>query len=416
MRPKIFFGFLIPFSLLFISDFSSSEGLYDKIKRFVEGEADTLLVLSAEGLTSVRHSGNYFLFIQPKDPSKDSYAQGRKILLFEASKGIVWEKKFDQWGASEISVDESIPPKVTAGYLLDEGTGVTEIYNTKGTRVAEIRGPTVLYPSAGGTYFHTVPSPMEGGWLQVYDSLGNPLWSRAPIKGWNVAAPSDSFLVYADNDSLLVLKAKDGRTIVGWSGNPYKDKIGLTSQSVASKNGKFFLLSQSAGLLSSLFSFSTEAGFLWEGAWSWVKDKEYLADIALSPDGRILGATFVPKEQPTYRVLKFFDNFEKGRPTGEFKFDVGVPYTRLHQKSSIRVLGDMAIVVLPSSLDFYSWKGITDSTATKIFIFEPENRTVTDSFTVKGFFTPIASGSSGAGYFRITYAEENKKIFVLRSK
>lgn len=418
MHPKK--SLLCTISLAFIAvllwrSSPRTETLSDRIKRFVHGEADTLFALSAESPTLVRQSGNYFLFIQPVDQTKDLHHQGRKAQLFEVNKGLLWEKTgvFERW--SDISGSESVLPKVATGYLLDEETGVTEIFDAKGMRLAEIRGPTFLHPSPNGAYFYTVPSPMEGGWLQVYDSLGNRPWSRIPALGfWNVAFPPDSFLVYVDNDSLLLLSAKNGRTLIGWTAEPYKGKVGLTSDFVVSRNGKYFLLSQSAGRISSLFSFSGEVGFLWSAESTLDRDKEYLADIALGPDGKILGATFVPKEQRTYRILSFFDNLKKGKLISEFKFDVGQSYTGC-PKSSIEIYDNLATVVLPSAEAFY-YRGFTEKTATKIFIFEPKNLTVVDSLTVNGFFTPVSSSTNNTQYFRLTYDEEDKKILVLRSK
>ena len=420
MHPKNLLPRSLCFSLAFLIFLLSpsilrTESLSDKIKRFIQGGADTLFTLKAEIRNYAFFNSGYTLIVQ----ERDSIRKGINPIftLFDADGKMVWDTVLAGWDDCELTADVIASPKVVIRGWLGEGRGATVIYSINGNRLAAVKEVSVLRASPGGVYFYSIPSGMEPNFLNVYDSLGTLLWSDTTHSEFGFAVPlTDSLLLYrvwGELQGLFLLAPKNGKRKMKLTGDTIVPPSYLGSVSVA-QNGQFFALYGTPYLYEpTISSFTIGGSLLWEANFG--KTNKKVLETVLSPDGKFLASFIIHNEKPDKQGVTLRDNLAKGKIIWNTEVRKEGMYIG-SAWNSISVFEELITLVLPSGYDYYRYQGLTPATKTKCIFFDPTNGSITDSLTVSGFLTQVHSRSSGTQYFRVIYNEERKQIVVLRNR
>lgn len=334
--------------------------------------------------------------------------------LFDIEGKMTWDTAFSWWNDGELTSDRIASPKIVVRYFLGEGLGVTEIFNSKGVRLARVDEISVLDAFPDGVYFFSIPSGMEINFLNVYDSLGNLIWKDTTRRALSEALPlTDSLLLYAASGELFILDPQNGKTKLSLSGEMKVPPFSL-DRLTAAQNGQFFALSGNPYLENpTVLSFTKEGALLWDAVFE--RERERMYDVAFSPNGRFLSVIRAYRGKPTAREVQFRDNLGKGELIWKTEFDEGRgPISSVW--NSITIFDSIMTIVLPSGYNYFREHGLTLKTQTKCIFFEPQNGSIVDSFTVKGFLTETTSKVKGTQYFRATLDDSGKNILILRNK
>lgn len=391
---------IISFSVMLLPLHSKTEGLARKIKAFAQGPSDTVVILRPAIKTFAAYNGGTVLTCQ------DITREKAILSLINPVKGKVWEKNYERLIRYRLTSSEVSAPKLVVGYGLQEGHSVTEIYRCDGTQIAKIDDKTVLGTSANGAYFFSLPSWLVYNPLNVYDSLGNRLWTRKTHGGyWESATLSDSEVLYWDPEKLLILDAKSGQVIVELSNEQFRE-FEIPPLFAVSRNGEYFSIFTNKILL----SFSRRGELLWKSKFD--RTSGALADVAYSPDGERIGLTLIPQGKGTHRLLKFIDNFEAGSSLCSIEIETDCQFIS-GPVSTMTLWNDLATVILPSSYEVYAstGKGITSATKSLILLFDSSGRIITDSLTTEGIFS--LGESQHPEVYPIRLLESNEKNILM---
>lgn len=397
--------FASPIFVLWANLQVSAESFSAKIKRFSEGETDTIISFKSAAHTILFFAGGRCLVFQRFG------LQDTRLSYVEADRGTVWSKTYSILVLYDRLVSgENGIPKELVGYEVNEGQCITEVLDNKGNRLAGIEDNVFVDASPNGIFFYSQTEIYAGANnLNVYDSLGNLLWSKAPFKNyWLAAALSDSLLVYLDRKTLQILYAKNGAPRFEEPGDLYSQDENLLGKLITSKNGKYFILRGR----STLFSFSLENGCLWSTTFD--KSREFLGDAAISPDGKFVLVLTVPRGSRGLRELRLMKNWEHGRQVWSVDYQTNTLFRGADYSSLDFAFDSLVTALVPSGNDVYG-EGLAPTTTTKYFYLDSQSGTVIDTGTVNGLLHAYSNRATGTGFALGRFKAGSPLLFFKRN-
>ncbi len=306
---------------------------------------------------------------------------------------VINAKEFPYYYYYLIGEDE---PKLLAEDIRHEAIFITHVFDREGKHLFKLDTGGKIMASPTGKHYYSKHNMTSATMLQVYDSLGQPLWEAPTSNGdWFSEALSDSELIYIDGTDFILYNFETGEHI--WNLQSFMKHY---SRIVVSRNGKDYIIFDSY----EIFSLNRIDEI------KWIKSHfGRLYAVALSKDGKYVAVFSQNMKDKTKSTLYLLNNEDNGKTLWQIEVDEN-SWSGDFEKLTFC---DSFIVLMPDDVAYFYKTGVKEKMKTYLYKIDNDGKLVS-SYTLPGAVQLVTNGKVVTGFFLVSESSGKKYITCIQ--